>query len=141
MEPRYGQRECVSGATGVRDHSWKPLTTSSRPDACTDPCTRYRLRSPTRQPDRSSRNGPRSILQPNRQLRRDAIANPSLFPLSSRTVVREKGLHAERRKQNGRIQLLFVDLVTTTRTTVTKLTPLEVAYFFFLCQMCRVSRS
>jgi len=30
------------GAT--RDHSWKPLTTSSRPDACTDPCTRCRLR-------------------------------------------------------------------------------------------------
>lgn len=30
--------------TGARDHSWKPLTTSSRPDACTDPCTRCRLR-------------------------------------------------------------------------------------------------
>lgn len=34
------------GATGVRDHSWKPLTTSSRPDACTDSCTRCRLRPP-----------------------------------------------------------------------------------------------
>lgn len=44
MEPRYGQ--WVRVETGARDHSWKPLTTSSRPDACTDPCTRCRLRPP-----------------------------------------------------------------------------------------------
>jgi len=38
---RVGARE------SQRDHSWKPLTTSSRPDACTDPCsTLPRLRPP-----------------------------------------------------------------------------------------------